>query len=69
MQGNPVNLADPKGLTGIGGGAYFGGGAEASYSSSTCCEGETRSLIVFPSAPAQGSGDGEQGPFRLESRH
>jgi RHS repeat-associated protein len=37
-QANPINLFNPKGLTGKGAGAYFGGGAETSYSSSNCCK-------------------------------
>jgi len=41
VAGNPINLVDPNGLAGIGGGAYFVGGAEGSFSSSTCCENRT----------------------------
>jgi RHS repeat-associated protein len=38
VKGNPINLIDPNGLAGIGGNAYFVGGAEIFYSSSKCCE-------------------------------
>jgi RHS repeat-associated protein len=35
---NPINRLDPKGLFGIGGSAYFVGGAEATLSIHNCCE-------------------------------
>jgi len=41
VKGNPANFIDQLGLAGIGGGAYFGGGAEGSFSWTTCCENKT----------------------------
>lgn len=35
---NPISQIDPKGLAGIGGGAYLGGGAETTFSITNCCE-------------------------------
>ena len=40
-KGCPTNLMDPQGLAGIGGGAYFVGGAEGSISWTTCCENKS----------------------------
>jgi len=41
-EGTPINLFDPRGLAGIGGGAYFVGGAEASITNTKCCEGKEK---------------------------
>jgi len=38
VQNNPINSGDPNGMVGIGGGAYYVAGAEASFTNSTCCE-------------------------------
>ena len=39
---NPINQIDPKGLASIGGGAYFGGGAETSFTVTNCCERKSK---------------------------
>ena len=40
--GKIVNYIEPKGFAGIGGGGYFGAGAELSYSRSAWCEGDAK---------------------------
>jgi uncharacterized protein RhaS with RHS repeats len=41
VKNNAVNWTDPFGLAGIGGGAYYGGGADVSFNWTTCCENGT----------------------------
>ena len=57
---NPVNYTDPLGLAGIGGGAYFGGGADVSFNWTTCCENKTL-FKVYTLTVCGGAGIGVKG--------
>jgi len=65
VKGNPANLVDPKGLAGIGGGAYFVGGAEVSLSTSTCCERDTLYNVKILTV-CGGAGIGLSGTFPVD---
>jgi RHS repeat-associated protein len=42
VDNRPTRLIDPNGLFSLGGGGYFGGGAEFSYTNKTCCENDKK---------------------------